>query len=381
MRNLALFGCGQIAEIEIKNGAAPICIFDNNPDLVGTSFFGYQVQPISSSNLSKIDEILICSSSISDIYEQIIDLGFDHSKVRISQQLGELAKAFDLENYRFTGFISSGLPSRSQSLGGGGIFCVEEQGDSSVTIKKIFEGNTHGCIRDGDNLIFSAQGVGIIVMDVSSKEVINVVPIEQGLRPHGVRRVDDQFFVACSLDDSIRVYQDNGTLVERYALSDKVSRQGTPQHHCNDIFVTDHSIYVSMFSLSGNWKLGVFDGGILEIDRSSGNKQVVKSGLTMPHNVTVVDRKIFVLDSFNGAILGHNFELVGTLTGFTRGLDFDQNIIIVGESKNRNATRMNRGQSIASLDSRITLIDPETKICRSIHLPKAISEIHAIISG
>ena len=45
----------------------------------------------------------------------------------------------------------------------------------------------------------------------------------------------------------------------------------TPVHHLNDCIAFGGSIFVSMFSLTGNWKQDVFDGGVLEIDIVSGD--------------------------------------------------------------------------------------------------------------
>ena len=134
-----------------------------------------------------------------------------------------------------------------------------------------------------------------------------------------------------------------------------------------------------MFSVSGNWKRGVFDGGIVEIDRDTGGLRQVCNYLKMPHSVQIKDNIIHVLDSFTGRILGHNFNSIGALNGFVRGLAFDGPYIVVGESKNRNATRMGRGDHLASIDSRITIIDPSTGVCRSVQIPNTVSEIHSVV--
>jgi len=134
-----------------------------------------------------------------------------------------------------------------------------------------------------------------------------------------------------------------------------------------------------MFSISGNWKLGVFDGGVVEIDRNSSQLTPVISGLKMPHSVQIHGDTMYVLDSFTGSVLGHDARPIGVLNGFVRGLAFDQQYVIVGESKNRNATKMDRGSHLASVDSRVTIIDPSIGVCRSIQIPSTISEIHSVV--
>ena len=137
--------------------------------------------------------------------------------------------------------------------------------------------------------------------------------------------------------------------------------------------------YVSMFSVTGNWKHGIFDGGLVEINLISGCSKVISNNLTMPHNVSDENGQIFILDSFKGRLLGQNFNELAQLPGFVRGYDSDAQYYYLGESKNRNFSRMESGRSPVSLDSKITVIDREYLFCRSIPLPRHISEIHALI--
>ena len=376
---LAFFGAGHIAETEIKAGNIPDVIFDNNPELWGRNFLNVPIRQPTSSAFDEIDSIIICSSSIGDIEKLCQELGFELENIGISQYLGEFAKTYALEKYRFDGFISSGLPSRVENLEGGGIFHVFETEPGFASVEKIFEANTHGCLRDDDDLVFCAQGHGIVTYNIPSKCVTDVVEIDRGLRPHGVRRTTDGYLIVCTLDDSVRHYDFDGKLLNTYRISLKKDHLSTAQHHCNDLWVTNHSIYVSMFSISGNWKRGVFDGGVVEIDRSSGQLTPVISGLTMPHSVQIHGDVMYVLDSFTGSVLGHDARPIGVLNGFVRGLAFDQEYVIVGESKNRNATKMDRGSHLASVDSRVTIIDPSIGICRSIQIPNTISEIHSVV--
>jgi hypothetical protein len=62
-----------------------------------------------------------------------------------------------------------------------------------------------------------------------------------------------------------------------------------------------------------------------------------------------------------------------------RGYDSDSDYYYLGESKNRNFSRMNNDRSPVSLDSKITVINKKLSFCRSIALPKHISEIHAVL--
>ena len=53
-------------------------------------------------------------------------------------------------------------------------------------------------------------------------------------------------------------------------LSDKLQSEGHGCHHPNDLFILGNSLFVSVFSVSGHWRLDVNDGAVLEIDLSNG---------------------------------------------------------------------------------------------------------------
>jgi hypothetical protein len=136
-----------------------------------------------------------------------------------------------------------------------------------------------------------------------------------------------------------------------------------------------------MFSISGNWKKGIFDGGVLEIDIETKQQRVLCSNLRMPHSVTLHDGIFHVLNSYDGELLGYNFEPIGSLPGFARGLQFKDNLAIIGESRNRNFSLLNGKKTFASLDSKLTIVDPRLKVSRSISLRDGISEIHGIVAN
>jgi len=375
---MIFFGAGQVAEKELQAGTSCTGIVDNNSELVGSSFYGHVVR--SPEDLRATDsEILVCTSSVSEVLLQLSELDVGRNQIKFSDYLGDMVDAYRLENFDFKGYISCGLPSTAKSLVGGGIYQITERHDV-VNIEKIFEGNTHGLIQDGDFLCFTAQGEGVVRYSVSEGKVADIIPIPSGLRPHGLRILDGEFFVACSMGDKVLQIDPKKGVIRQYLISDKIQNHVTAQHHCNDLWVTDQSIYVSMFSISGNWKRGLFDGGVVEIDRKSGRVTPVITGLKMPHNICEIEGNLVVLDSYRGNILGADGNVLGTLNGFVRGFDAIGDVIVVGESKNRNISKLSRGSNLSSLDSRITLINPISKICRSVPLPRTISEIHSIVA-
>jgi len=378
MKKIVFFGASQIIEgiLDLK----PAFVVDNNPDMQGSDYYNLEVKsPLVLDGLSKDYDIVVCTTSVSEVKKQLASYGYIWGEnANIAAILKEKAVIANLEDEKFNFLISSGLPSTVTSFSGGGIHLVKEDGDYPE-ITTIYEGDTHGMVRlENGGFAFTCQGKGIVFLD-SGYKIINTIPIRKGLRPHGLRQYKDIWVVVCSHGDCILGVNDNAEEIFCYEFTSKIKSYESSQHHCNDVEIVGDFAYVSMFSVTGNWKRGVFDGGIIEVNLLSGEVMVITNNLTMPHSVTNIKEGLFVLDSFKGRLLGHNFSEVAQLPGFVRGFDSSNTYYFLGESKNRNFSRLNTGRSPVSIDSRITIINKEYKFCRSIPLPSRISEIHAII--
>ena len=142
----------------------------------------------------------------------------------------------------------------------------------------------------------------------------------------------------------------------------------------------DNSLYVTMFSYTGNWKKDVFDGVALEIDLATKKLLLpVITDLWMPHNISFLDGSLTVLDSLRGELKTNNARAIGRFPAFTRGLDFDGVYYYIGQSRNRNFSK-NLGLSLnISIDTAIVIFDHITKASRTIYLPQKLSEIHSIL--
>lgn len=376
-KKIVIFGSGAVAEKYLN--LSPVFIVDNNKDLQNTKFHGLEIkEPSVLKNRSHEYEIVVCTTSVSEVRSQLSDYGYKWGvEASVAPLLEERMEVANLEDADFEFIISSGLPSHVSDLSGGGVFSIKTNGDS-LNIKKIYEGNVHGLIRCNDGYVFNSQGEGIFFLN-KKNEVSRLMKVGKGLRPHGIAQYGEGWLIVSSYEDALIHLSESGEEVKRYTLSDKSHKLSSPQHHCNDVAIYDDYAYVSMFSVTGNWKRGSFDGGIVEIDLSNGNKRVINNELTMPHNIMMIDDEIRVLNSFKGEILGRNFEVWGTLPGFARGYDENNTYIIVGESKNRNFSRLDSGRRPVSIDTRITIINKKYGFSRSIQLPKTISEIHSVI--
>ena len=69
--------------------------------------------------------------------------------------------------------------------------------------------------------------------------------------------------------DKILIFDASFNQIEEIKISHKFDNNSEAAHHCNDICAVGDSIYVSMFSYSGNFNNDIFDG-VLEIDIKTG---------------------------------------------------------------------------------------------------------------
>ena len=135
-----------------------------------------------------------------------------------------------------------------------------------------------------------------------------------------------------------------------------------------------------MFSDSGNHRKNIYDGTVIEIDIISG-KHIgnIYNNLWMPHSIKCFDESFYCLDSLRGNLLMGNHQIIGTFPGFTRGLDYKNNLFFIGQSKNRNFSKVMSVSNNSSLDTSVIIFNPELKVSRSIFLPPTISEIHEVL--
>ena len=133
----------------------------------------------------------------------------------------------------------------------------------------------------------------------------------------------------------------------------------SPQHHCNDVFCLNGIAYVSMFSVTGNWKRGIFDGGLLEIDLK--NKVVSNSinlDLKMPHSISTFNDELCILDSLNGRFLIDGLQEKVVFNGFARGYCQYSSDVALIDLKNRNYTKLSTVDNRnISLDNCVVAVD------------------------
>lgn len=382
-RKIVLFGAGPISQkTSRKLNNEYEFVVDNNPNMWDTEENGkdiYNPKVIKKQNDKYF--ILICTSSFIEVSKQLEEYGYIAQKdFMISPVLNDLRVISELETHKSKMLFTSGLPEVDDPECGGGIYELILDGHN-WSYKKIYSGICYGLIKFNDTYITVDDKKGVIQFD-KNYNIIFSKQLEHATRGHGIDYSDvtNQFYIVSSYRDSIIILDDKFNQINEIPISNKFNALGVPEHHCNDLCVVGNSLYISMFSYSGNYKRDIFDGVVLEVDLIT-NKILtpVITDLWMPHNISFLDGSLTVLDSLRGELKTNNARAIGRFPAFTRGLDFDGVYYYVGQSRNRNYSK-NLGLSLnISIDTAIIVFDQVTKASRTIHLPQKLSEIHSIL--
>ena len=379
-KGFVLFGSGNIAKKTILKlqGLNVKFIVDNSKNLQGTDFLNLNVK--SPNQLTKGYTIIICSTAIKEISQQLNEMGLEPElDYVISPVLNDLLAIEELEKLNSTIYFTSGsVPTENF---GGGLYKMTVNEENTKTTR-IYAGPCYGLIKIKNKLIFVDTDSGIKSYSISSGKIEHLANTPKGSRAHGIsyNNENKMYYLTCSYLDGVIEYDQNFDEKRRFSLSHKFIHNSEPMHHCNDNLSIGKSLYVSMFSSTGNWKKEVFDGCIAEFDLSSGERKTdIKTNLFMPHNILSINGALHVLDSLPGHLRAYNFEVQGTFPAFTRGLAYDNGLYYIGQSKNRNFSKAVGKSNNISIDCGIIVWHPEKKVSRFLPISIKIGEVHSIV--
>lgn len=376
-----LFGSGLVAKKTINKfqHIKFAGIIDNSKNLAGQTFDNLKIY--GPNTINKKNFYIITSTSFLEISTQLENLGLRRNiNYIISPLLKDVEILSGLENLEKSFLITSGSPIHKKKFYGGGIYLVSLKGDS-WNYKKIYNGNCYGIIKVQNKIFAVDENIGIIEFNYKLKKR-KIYHIEKGLRPHGLAfcEISQQFFLCCTDKDQIIVFDKNFKAKNRILISEKIIKNKIKNHHVNDCIAIDGRLYVSMFSISGNFDKEIYDGSILEIDIFDTDKRnIITNNLWMPHNISYYDNSFHVLNSFKGELLAYNLKVIGKFPAFARGLDYDGNYYYVGQSRNRNFSKLLGDSLNISIDTGVIIFEPEKKLSRFLQLHPKLSEIHSVL--
>lgn len=382
-KKVAFFGRGNwVLKTNPYLNKEPHCIYDNNKFEWGeTRELGLKVYPGDTANTAKDTFIIVTTSHFHEVYKQLIEMGLIPGEdFCISPALKNHRAQVEIAEHSAEIYLTCSDHSVKESDFGGGLYKFNT-GDGTLT--KLINGKCHGMVQAGEfyYLVNDTRG-GILKLDSQFKTVEDYW-LPSGCRPHGIgycpRR--NLVFVNLSDHDKIIAYDANSFDVDsEIQLSEKRWKMGTSQHHINDALVYEDSLYVTMFSFSGNWKIGIFDGGILEFDIDSGRQcpTPLVSNLWMPHTPTIIQGKLWYVDSMRGKAYCGTEELPIEFNGFIRGIAYDGRFYYIGQSLHRHPDRLRKISHNISLDTGVFLVDKDSYMTRFYPTP-GLTDINTIL--
>jgi hypothetical protein len=270
-KNLILFGASEISR-KTKKTFKQIkfsYIIDNSQNLWGQQ--EEELKIFSAEKLKKISKnkslIVITTTSFNAVKKQLNKMGFkDHFDFVVSPVLNDLISINQLEQIKSKIIFSSGAPPLTSKEEGGGIYELIIDREKHFLNKKI-SGNCYGITHYRKNFITIDNNRGIVEFNKNYK-IIRSQKLPKNIRPHGISYSEEfkNFYIVCSNTDEILILNQNFEFKDSFKLSSKAKASKIPIHHANDCFVSGNSLYVSMFSETGNFINDIYDGAICEYD-------------------------------------------------------------------------------------------------------------------
>jgi hypothetical protein len=237
----------------------------------------------------------------------------------------------------------------------------------------VLDGTFHQIVDTGKEYYVADEKRGACRISKDFR-MLETFGIEAGDKSHGIAFCPQRrlVFIAKTGRDMISAY-DTSTKKKCFDinLSDKFNKTGKPGHWINDICVRDDYLYASLFSHSGTYTEGIYDGGILQIEIENHEKrQILIRDLWMPHTVRFFDSEICFLDSMNGYFYKTDKNISGEFFGFIRGLAYDGSYYYIGQSETRYFDRLKGIRKNIGMSAGFYLFDEETKAAKFFVVPK-----------
>ncbi|MGG1073098.1 DUF4915 domain-containing protein [Priestia megaterium] len=250
-------------------------------------------------------------------------------------------------------------------LKNGGIYKLDLK-ENGYKLKKALENeDCRGITKYKDNYIMVSKKE-IYFLD-KELNILKKKNMQKDLDFHGCTVLKNEIYIVETSRNAIGIY-DLLTL-ERIDEINLFS-EDIDTHHINDLCVDGKKMYISMFSLTENWRNNCFanNGVIVEyclIERRI--KDIPFKNLIMPHSVVMNDKSLYYCNSWVFEVF-KNHDVIFKTNDFCRGLAFYKENMFIGQSINRK----NNGKRCG-----IYLINDSKKTSKFIDLPS--QEVYAIL--
>ncbi len=378
-RQLVFWGASNWVERTLQaTSLSAAFIVDNNPNNQGIEYAGLPVHAPGKLTQAEASQfyIIICTANYPSVIDELDAMGFvmgdDYC---VTPLLNQRKAKDDLKTVDTTLLVSSPQHLFSAQRGGG----VYECHTGSAEVHKRYTGKVRGMAQCDDGLLVVDMLKGLVLLDADFNQ-LETLSLAGNSEAHGLfyDAATDRVYVGQPGRDSIAIYSlKDRKLIDELFISDKWARNKKDNHHVNDVYVLGDSLYVSLFSFSGNWMNEVYDGGVLEIDLRNGKiLGPVVTDLWMPHSISRFNGRLCYVDSMRGELFDRSYRRAGHFYSFIRGLDYDGQYFYVGSTEHRYPEKLDSDQ--ISLDTGFYIFDPRSKMSRFFAMPQ-IEAVHSIL--
>lgn len=380
---LVFFGASEVAEKTLKKSPkTPVFFIDNNEKKQGTTF--HNIKVISPDKLKDLNQnfviIINIISEKDEVESQLKELGYKpgvdyfYSPVLINQKIDS-----DIKNNEQTILFTSAVTPQEDELTGGGLY---KYSFKNRTIEKVHSGRLCQMKFSNEKLYVVDHYEGVKIFN-KSLELIDTYDILNWSVPHGIaiNEKEDEIYVANTGLDSITVMDINsGEHLDEISIDNDLNNEIFDKHHINDLYYKNGYLLISMFSFSGMWKDGCYDGGIakLNLDSKKIENYLVKD-IWMPHSVDFIGGEIVFIDSMRGDVYKTSNKKLVNINGFVRGIDYDGKYYYIGQSEHRYFDRLKDVSNNIHINCGIHVYDEVSKASRFYQLDEYISNIHSIM--
>ena len=358
-------------------------IIDSSKSLDGESYEGIPI--VNPKRIKKNDwqkfYIIICSSAFDDIKTELESYGLvENQNFSVLPDLKDIQLVEDVATFSCEFLLTSSdydnaHSQRGSSLGGGIYHC--RLNSSGLFIEKKINGQYRE-IKLYKNKFYAINSFlnKITVFD-KNFNIFNEIDTEFS-NSCGIELINDYIYISNSSRDSIITFDNNHNKVSEQFISSLAGKKGNSRHHINDLSSINNQLIVTMFSRSGFWRNGVFDGHLVSLNSDLKIDQTLYQGLSQPHTPRVFDGEVAFADSFAGGLSHGTNGTIFKVDGFLRGIEKVGPFWLIGQSQTLYLERRVGKSGKVFLNSGIYVFNEQTKVY-AFHSIKGIKNIHSLV--
>jgi len=350
---------------------------DNSPSWIGSSFDGVEVKnPEVLREKDKDRFVVITSGAYESIYPQLAEYGLKAgADFCVSPAMNNLKVIADIHTHDAVLLVSSPDHKIYSQLDtdsniGGGLFTYNIK---KRECKKVLDGTFHQIAETNEGYYAIDEKRGVCQVD-KDFELVDTFGCVQGDKSHGIAYCPQRNLVLVSRTAKDKITAYNANSKKRcfdIEFTNKAEKVGKAGHWINDLCVRGDYLYISMFSYSGAYLEGVYDGCIVQVHLDdTSERHVLVQNLWMPHSVCFFDSEICFADSMLGYFYKTDKKVIGEFFGFIRGLAYDGSFYYIGQSETRHFDRLKGIRKNIGMNAGFYLFDEETKAAKFFTIPR-----------